>query len=246
VPRLFSIAFWTFFAVSCVVCFFIACALWLVTLPFDRDRRLNHLFSCAWGALYAVAYPGWDVRVSGRQRIQRGQAYVIVANHTSIADIVLCFCLFRQFKWVSKSTVFKYPFLGWNMWLSRYVPLVRGDKDSITKMMARSRAWLERGVSMLLFPEGTRSPDGRVLPFKHGAFTLALDAKVPVVPVAIHGGHALIPKHGGTFATRAELHVEVLDPVVAPEGATAESFAEVVRERIIAALESPDAQRRAA
>lgn len=246
VARVFSIAFWSFFALTCVTCFVVALTLWIVTLPFDRDRRINHLFSCAWGALYAIAYPGWTVRVTGRDRIVRGTPYVIVANHTSIADIVLCFCLFRQFKWVSKATVFKYPFLGWNMWLSRYVPLRRGDKDSIAAMMARSRMWLSRGISLMMFPEGTRSPDGAVLPFKHGAFTLALDAGVQVVPVAIHGGHELIPKHGGTFATQATLHVEVLDPVTAPEGATAEVFADVVRARIVAALSAPDAHRRAA
>lgn len=232
----FSVLFWTFFAVSCVVNFVIAVALWIVTAPVDPARRLNHLFSCLWGWIYTVVYPGWDVRVLNRSRIEHGKAYVLVANHTSIADIVVLFTLFRQFKWVSKSTVFRAPFLGWNMFLSRYVPLVRGDPQSIEKMMIVARRWIRRGISIMMFPEGTRSEDGHVKPFKHGAFTLALETRVPVIPIAIHGGHLLIPKHGRAFATRAEITVEVLEPV-SPEGhADALAFGEVVRSKIRAAL----------
>jgi 1-acyl-sn-glycerol-3-phosphate acyltransferase len=233
--RLFTVLYWLFVATTCVVNFGVAVVLWILTAPFDPQRRLNHYWSCAWAAPYAWIYPGWRIRVAGRRRIDRGRAYVLVANHTSIADIVLCFLLFRQFKWVSKTSVFRAPFLGWNMWLCRYVPLVRGDAESIQRMLAACRRWLDRGMSIMMFPEGTRSKDGQVKPFKHGAFTLALEAGVPVVPIAIHGGHALIPKHGQTFATRADLLVEVLDPV-SPDGHDAASLAAAVRERICAAL----------
>jgi 1-acyl-sn-glycerol-3-phosphate acyltransferase len=233
----FSIIFWTFFGVTCALFFFIAVAIWIVTTPFDRRRRLNHLWSCWWASVYAYWYPGWRVRVTGREKIAPKRPYVLVANHTSIADIVLLFCLFKQFKWVSKTTVFLYPFLGWNMWLSAYVPLKRGDKASIAKMMERCKTWLRRGISVLMFPEGTRSPDGTLKPFKHGAFTMALETGVDVVPIAIHGGHALIPKHGTTFAARADLWVEVLDPIATSAFSDAETYADAVRATLAETLD---------
>ncbi|MFO0727488.1 MAG: lysophospholipid acyltransferase family protein [Myxococcota bacterium] len=230
---IFSILFWLFFAASCVVFFAVAVILWILTWPFDRDRRLNHLFSSLWAATYAVIYPGWRVKVTGRQHIAPQKAYVLVANHTSIADVVLLFCLFRQFKWVSKTSVFRVPFLGWNMWLSRYVPLLRGDKESVKRMLEDCRRWLSRGMSILMFPEGTRSKDGVLLPFKPGAFSLASELGVPVIPIAIHGGHLLIPKHGKRFAARAELWVEVLEPIAA---ADPEALMEATRARLVSAL----------
>lgn len=234
--KLVSICFWTFLALSSVLCFVIAVALWIVTMPFDRQRRLNHLWSCAWASLYALWYPGWKVRTIHRDRIAPGQAYVLAANHTSIADIVLLFTLFRQYKWVSKKENFKLPLIGWNMWLSGYVPLVRGDTSSTKTMMDACRRLLARGMSVMMFPEGTRSRDGKVQPFKHGAFTLARDANVPVVPIAIHGGHLLIPKHGKTFAATADLTVEVLEPMPPGDYPDAASFAAAVRARIQSAL----------
>ena len=239
IRRLFSLAYWAFFGVTVAVLFGVALAIWVVTAPFDPARRVLHLYSCAWATLYAYVYPGWSLSVKNRTKIEHGKAYVLVANHTSVADIVLCFALFRQFKWVSKRSVFNLPFLGWNMWMCRYVPLVRGDAASISAMLDTCRAWLRRGISVMMFPEGTRSVDGLVKPFKHGAFTLALECGVPVVPVAIHGGSELIPKHGRTLAAKANLVVEVLDPVEPDGYASAGEYADAVRARLRTALGQP-------
>ena len=154
--RALTVFFWAFFVVSGLVCLVVAVLLWIITTPFDPQRRINHRFSCWWAALYARVYPGWTVRVTGRSHIRPDRAYVIVANHTSMADIVLMFCLFRQFKWVSKASVFNYPILGWNMRMCRYIPLVRGDKESIQRMMSVCEQWLNDGISIVMFPEGTR------------------------------------------------------------------------------------------
>lgn len=236
--RLGSILFWIFFAVTSVLAFAVAVAIWIITTPFDRKRRANHLFSCYWAYAYVLANPGWRVVVTGREKILPGHAHVIVANHTSVADIVLCYALFRQFKWVSKSSVFLLPFVGWNMYLCRYVSLVRGNSESVRRMMDSCRRWLRDGISIMMFPEGTRSPDGQLLRFKLGSFQLALETSAPVVPVAIHGGHALIPKHGKTLAARADLKVEVLDPIPPDGFAGSEAYAEAVRSRIHDALQA--------
>jgi 1-acyl-sn-glycerol-3-phosphate acyltransferase len=99
------------------------------------------------------------------------------------------------------------------MSLNRYVKLVRGNKESIAKMMDECEAWLARGVPVLLFPEGTRSPDGEVQPFKDGAFRLATKMKCPVIPIAITGTSRTLPKHGFLLETRADCIVRVLPPI---------------------------------
>jgi 1-acyl-sn-glycerol-3-phosphate acyltransferase len=121
--------------------------------------------------------------------------------------------LFRPFKWVSKASIFRIPFIGWNMWLNDYVGLERGDRESIKRMMARSRAHLDAGSPLLIFPEGTRSPDGVLQPFKEGAFKLACEAGCPLVPVAISGTYRGLPKHGFMFRNRMEARVRVLAPL---------------------------------
>ncbi|MCA9668702.1 MAG: 1-acyl-sn-glycerol-3-phosphate acyltransferase [Myxococcales bacterium] len=233
---LFSVGFWTVFALICIAFLFIAVTLWLVTFPFDRQRRINHYFSCFWGHVFVVLFPGWRLRVSGRRNIDRRQSYVMVANHTSLGDIPFLFSIYRQFKWVSKASVFKTPVLGWNMWLCRYIPLVRSNAASIAAMMETCREWLRAKMSVMMFPEGTRSVDGQLQPFKHGAFTLAHEVGCAVVPIAIHGGHEVMPKHQQTLAPRARIHVEILEPMFPADYGDVQSFSDAVHARIRLAL----------
>jgi 1-acyl-sn-glycerol-3-phosphate acyltransferase len=196
-----------------VALFFVALAIFLVTSPFDRNGRVLHLFSCFWAQIYFYLNPMWRLRVEGREKLPwRGPA-VLVANHQSLGDILVLFGLYRPFKWVSKASVFKTPFVGWNMYLNRYVRLVRRNKDSITLMMAACERWLRRGVPVMMFPEGTRSPNGDVKPFKDGAFRLAISLGCPVIPVAIAGTARSLPKHGFVLRERADCRVRVLAPV---------------------------------
>src|SRR5207248_2172390 len=129
---------------------------------------------------------------------------------------------------------------GWNMRLNRYVGLVRGDKQSIEKMAAACHEWLRRGVSVMIFPEGTRSPDGRLLPFKPGAFRIARDAGVPILPIVIDGTHDALPKHSPLLIKQiARVRVKVLDPVDVTRYGSVEASSDAVRailERELAAL----------
>jgi 1-acyl-sn-glycerol-3-phosphate acyltransferase len=210
---IYSTLFWLFFALSSVVLFFVGCLIRLVTFPFDPDGRANHLFSCAWGMLYFYVNPFWQLRVEGREKLPWKGGAVFVANHQSAGDVLVLFGLYRPFKWVSKETIFKAPFLGWNMRLNRYVPLRRGDKQSITRMMSDCERWLERGVPVLMFPEGTRSPDGNLLPFKDGAFRLAINKQVPIYPIVLTGTANTLPKNGIVMSATAQCLVRVLDPI---------------------------------
>jgi len=245
VNALFSIFFWLFFALACVPLFFGALILRIVTFPFDRNGFVLHQYTCFWGMLYVYVNPYWFVRVTGQEHLPwRGPA-VIVANHASIADIIAVFGMYRPFKWVSKASMFKVPFLGWNMWLNRYVPLVRGDKESIAKMMVKCGEWIDRGVPMLFFPEGTRSEDGSVKAFKDGAFKLAVDKNIAIIPVALAGTSEVIPKHGWVLRERAHCRVRVLPPMHPRDfGNDYEKLRDEARARIIAAKAELDASSR--
>ena len=237
----FSVVFWAFLAVSCVVLFVVGLVVFLVTRPFDPDGRVQHLYSCFWAQLYFYVNPFWSLRVEGRERLPWRGAAVLVSNHESLGDILSLFGLYRPYKWVSKASVFKVPFLGWNMTLNRYVPLVRGDTASIARMMELCGRWLDRGVPVLLFPEGTRSQDGEVKAFKDGAFRLAVAKQCPVIPIAITGMQRALPKHGFVIRESAKCVVKVLEPVSPADfGGDVAKLREAVRERIIAAKRALD------
>lgn len=233
--QFFSFLFWAFFALSCVVLFFGAMAIFLLATPFDRNRRLLHLYSCAWAQLYFWVNPLWSLRVEGRENLPWEGPAVLVSNHESLGDILVLFGLYRPFKWVSKQSVFNVPFLGWNMRLNGYVGLVRGNRESVVKMLEACERWLRRGVPILMFPEGTRSPDGEVKAFKDGAFQLAVKLGCPVIPIALNGTARSLPKHGFVLREPAACHVRVLPPVDTTRfGGDVAALRDHVRERIIA------------
>jgi 1-acyl-sn-glycerol-3-phosphate acyltransferase len=109
----FSILYWAFFCLTLPLGFLGALLVYVVTLPFDRRGRALHMYTCAWAMFYIGANPIWSLRVTGREKIPRRGAAVIVANHASLIDILVLFGLYRQFKWVSKASNFKLPIIGW-------------------------------------------------------------------------------------------------------------------------------------
>jgi 1-acyl-sn-glycerol-3-phosphate acyltransferase len=195
-----------------------------------------HQYSCAWAVFFIVINPLWKVRVSGREHLRwRGPA-VLAANHASLIDILVLFQLFRPFKWVSKAENFKLPFIGWNMRLNGYVPLVRGDKASIIDMLERCSRLLRKGSPVLFFPEGTRSADGALRPFKDGAFKLATDHAVPLIPIAVHGTGRALPKHGMVLQEHVDAWVEILEPMDPADYASVDALRDEARTRIADAL----------
>ncbi len=197
------------------------------------------MFASFWACLYLWVMPAWSLTVSGRERIRRRGQYIIVSNHQSQLDILVAFSLFFPFKWVSKAEVFRLPFIGWNMHLNRYIQLKRGDKGSVQQMMRACRQALADGCSLYLFPEGTRSHTGELKPFKPGAFILAQQAQVPILPVVIDGTRAALPKYSLNFHGRHHIRMKVLDAIPYADFAdlTIEQLSEMVRSRIAAHLD---------
>ena len=211
--RLYSTVFWIFLATSSIALFPVAVVVWALTSPFDPRRVALHRFTCFWASLYTWLNPAWPVTVTGREKIRPDAAYVMVSNHLSLLDILVLFRLFVHFKWVSKVENFRVPCIGWNMSLNRYIPLRRGDKQSVIRMMKECEDTLAAGNSIMMFPEGTRSPDGRLRAFKHGAFTLAQGSGCPILPILVEGTADALPKRGFVLRGRHAIRIRVLDEI---------------------------------
>jgi 1-acyl-sn-glycerol-3-phosphate acyltransferase len=213
VRRLGSTIFWIFVVVSSILLFPVALLIWAATVLVDRRLVLLHRFTCFWASLYTWLNPVWRVRIEGREKIGPDTAYVMVANHQSLLDILVLFRLFAHFKWVSKVENFRVPCIGWNMSLNRYIKLRRGDKSSAQQMMRACERALADGNSIMMFPEGTRSVDGRLRAFKHGAFTLAQQTGTAVLPIIVQGTAEALPKRGFVLQGRHAISIRVLDAV---------------------------------
>jgi 1-acyl-sn-glycerol-3-phosphate acyltransferase len=137
---------------------------------------------------------------------------VVVANHESFSDILLLSLLPWEMKWFSKAEIMRIPFLGWCMQLAGDIPVWRGKMDSARGAMAQALDTLRHRVSVMIFPEGTRSPTDAMLPFKDGAFRLAIEAGVPVLPLVVIGTRDALAKHDWRM-NPADATVTVLEPI---------------------------------
>ena len=205
--------FWFELFFSSALLFPAAILIWVFSMPFDRRLFVLHRFSCIWSNIVFFLNPLWTVRVTGRGKIDPRKAYVMVSNHQSGADILVLFKLMIHFKWVSKWSLFWLPFIGWNMAMNRYIALKRGKKSSINRMVEKCTLVLKEGNSVMIFPEGTRSKDGNVQQFKTGAFRIALETGVPILPIAICGTSRAIRKGGLMIHRNHDMEVAILDPV---------------------------------
>ena len=239
VLAVFSILYWAFAILSMPLWFAAAVVIRVATFAFDRRRVVQHLWSCLWAQFYVWTNPLWSMKVTGRERCPWQGAAVYVANHTSIIDIVAMYALYRPFKWIAKAELMRTPFIGWNMRLNDYVEVARGDRESIKVMMARCRGHLAAGSPLMIFPEGTRSRDGRLQAFKDGAFKLALEAGCPVIPVAVRGTGESMPKHGFVMRKRMDARLEVLEPISPKDFPTVALMRDEARRRIAEALGEP-------
>lgn len=240
--RILGYLFIVFIAVTSIPLYAVALLVWMFTYPFDRRLRFLHLYTCFWASFYTWVMPAWRIRIEGRENIRRDATYMVVSNHQSLLDILVAFRLFFHFKWVSKIEIFRLPLIGWNMDLNRYIKLKRGDKASVDKMLKKCEQRIEEGSSIFMFPEGTRSPDGFVRPFKVGAFQLAAAKKIPILPVVISGTKEALPKYSLDFTGIRQIYIKIFEeiPYEAFKNMTIHETAEMVRSFIIDKLKVMD------
>jgi len=179
---------------------------------FTRTGNTVHLIARLWGKSILVV-SGIPVEVVGLCNIVPGRSYIFMANHQSNFDIpVLLGCLRVQFRWLAKAELFKIPVFGRAMRGAGYIPIDRFNRESAFKSIRQAAGKVKDGVSVMIFPEGTRSPDGHVGPFKKGGFVMAVDAGVPIVPIVIRGTRRIMPKGRLRIAPGA-VRMEIKTPV---------------------------------
>lgn len=209
---LWSIWTWSVFGVCALVWLPLMAVVWLVTRPFDRARYWTGFLFRRLPVAVQSANPLWHFRVTGEMPENPRNPYVVVANHESFVDILLISHLPFEMKWLSKSEMFNIPVAGWAMYLAWDVKLRRGEKGSGTAAIEQCKVRLARRVSVMVFPEGTRAADGRLGEFKDGAFRLAIEEQLPILPLAVAGTKEALRKHDWRLG-RADAEVHVMAPV---------------------------------
>jgi 1-acyl-sn-glycerol-3-phosphate acyltransferase len=207
---------WLLIGISAFLFFLLDAVVWLLSFWWDKRLWLLHRYSIVWAMFYIWINPFWKIDIAGEKNIRKGQPYIIISNHQSAMDIVLLYRLRMHFKWVAKREIFKIPVIGWNLWLNRHIAIDRTSVKGALKMIKQAQEHLKQGNSVLIFPEGTRSTDGKIKRFKDGAFVLAKKANYPILPVVIEGTMEVLPKEGYTIKGKQTLKMRIL-PEVAPE-----------------------------
>lgn len=185
---------------------------YVATAPRDPGRYAVGRWFRRLAVVSTALNPLWTFRTSGVRIRDPRRPYVVVSNHESIADIFLLSHLPWEMKWLSKQAVFRVPVVGWMMRMARDVRVRRRNAESRADAVERLRDRLRTKVSVMIFPEGTRSVTDELLPFRNGAFRLAIETGVPVLPVAVAGTRDALPR-GSLLLGRARAEARVLEPV---------------------------------
>lgn len=222
---------WAWFVLgSCVILWFPAMALVrLFTAPFDSGRYWVGFLFRRIAVVHEALNPLWKFRTSGAFPENPRNPYIVVSNHESFVDILLISHLPWEMKWLSKVELFRIPVLGWLMSLAGDIPLERGRRSSAARAMVHCKDRLAKKVSVMIFPEGTRSPTGEMLPFKDGAFRLAVDTGLPILPLVLSGTGTALRKHDWRLG-RSVAEVKVL-PAIETSGMSVEEVP-ALRDRV--------------
>jgi 1-acyl-sn-glycerol-3-phosphate acyltransferase len=207
-----SYALWALIALLALLWLPLLAVIYASTAPFDPGRyTVGRWFRRA--AVMAVKLiPFWSFRTDGVVIQDPRRPYVAVSNHESYADIFLISHLPWEMKWLSKEAIFRIPVMGWMMQMAGDIEVRRGDARSRRQALADVRDRLAKGVSVMIMPEGTRSPGEDLLPFHDGAFRVAIETQTPVLPMAVAGTRHAMAKDSMRF-NRARAVVRVLEPV---------------------------------
>ncbi len=208
------VSLWVWLAIGTLIVLWVpfTAVVWL----FDRDPARYHtgLFLRYLGRSLTYVNPFWEIELEGPFPDNPRNPYVVVGNHFSQADPPIIARVPWEMKWVAKIGLFRLPVAGWLLRMSGDIPVDRRSKKSRAEAVSMAKDYLRKDCSVMLFPEGTRSRDGQVHRFSDGAFRLAVEEGVPVLPIAIDGTHEALPKHSIWFEPNPEtIRVKVLDPV---------------------------------
>lgn len=235
---MFSILYYIFTLLQVTVLFIVSIIVLIVTYPFDKSRRWVHECSRLICFLLYDFFPFAKRTIEGAEHIDKKKPYVMVLNHNSGFDIFTAYKIPLNFRWVSKREVFWVPFMGPLLSIHGDIPIERGNpKKAMEKVSRLGKLWLKRGATVAIFPEGTRSKDGEIHNFKLGAFSLAKEAGVDILPVVMTGTTDAFKK-GWLVNWRHRVAIRVLEPVSAEAVAATgtKELSQQVHDRMVTAL----------
>lgn len=202
---------------------------WVTTSPFDKGRYATGYTFRRLCVVHQVLNPLWTFHTGGQLPENKRNPYVMVSNHESFVDMLLISHLKIEMKWMSKESLFKIPLVGWMMRMSGDISLIRGDRASGSAALDQCKVWLQRQVSVMIFPEGTRSVTGEMREFKDGAFRLAIETGTPVLPLVVHGTRTALRKHDWRMGD-SDAEVRVLEPI--PTDGLTEADIPMLRDKV--------------
>jgi 1-acyl-sn-glycerol-3-phosphate acyltransferase len=210
--------------------------LWaFLLIPFDRDGRRIHFLAAVPWAKVILKVSGISVAAAGKENVDEDVPRIYMTNHQSYFDIfALLAHLPVDFKFIMKQELMGIPILGPAMRRAGYVGIARDDPRKAVESMKTAAEKIRHGVSVVIFPEGTRSKDGRLLPFKRGGFNLALRSECDIVPIAIRNSYRIVPK-GSLKVNRGAMGLRIGQPIPV-QGYTRKNVIELI-ERVREAIE---------
>ena len=214
----------------------------LMRISVSKIQAVPHF----WGRMLTI-WSGVRVRVEGLEHLDRTKPYIFVANHQSQFDIfVLDGFLDMDFRWLAKKELFRIPFFGWAMLLAGSIPVDRSHGRQALKSLDQAAKRIAAGASVIIFPEGTRSPDGKLQPFKAGGMQLAIKSGVELVPMAITGTHQVLPK-GRILSRPGQVVIRLGLPVDSREFSAKEkqALAELLHDRVAFLMRKDESRREA-
>lgn len=191
------------------VCFIV----WVVSTPFDKDRRLSAKMNTMVGYMIMFLNPFWRMKIHGLKDVDQSQTYIYAPNHQALTDIAMLSSTAIQLKWISKKELTYVPLLGWMMGMAKYVLLDRKDPKSQFKMMKSCEHFLMNGLSIAIFPEGTRSKTEEMGRFRDGAALLARKTKTSILPVCVVGNSLAMPNLGIFWTRKVVMNMYFLKPI---------------------------------
>jgi 1-acyl-sn-glycerol-3-phosphate acyltransferase len=226
---LFGIWTWFAFATISAVGFMTCLVIFVFTIAFDPTRRITGTAIRIVGRLMCAAVPMWRFRYLPPLPDELPERCVCISNHCSNIDPFLLGHRPWEMKFLAKSVLFRIPFVGWGIKIAGDIPLVRGSTVSVKRAMRRAAWYVERGMPVLIFPEGTRSLTGDLLPFKDGAFRLAIDTQADILPIALGGTVGALKK--GDWKPGIARGASVVGEPISTKGMTLEDLP-VLKERV--------------
>lgn len=187
-------------------------SLGLLTWPLSPSGDLYLRYARIWSR-WVLASLGIPITAEGRERVDPETTYLFMSNHRSTFDIFALFVATEHpLRMVAKRVIFFIPIFGWSLWMCGFIPINRRDRGAAIRSLDRAAERIRSGISVLVFPEGTRSPHTRLLPFKKGGFVMAIKAGVPIVPVVVLGTERIMPK-GTRTVGKAPITVRFGEPI---------------------------------